>query len=1003
MPPAAPEDAATLAPEEALAAGPEAIHVPGYEVIQELGRGGMGVVYQAREVELDRLVALKMVLAGAYAGEAERARFHTEAEAVARLQHPHIVQIYAIGACQGLPYFALEFCGGGSLAQKLDGTPWPPAKAASLLEQLARAVHAAHQRHIIHRDLKPANVLLTSDGTPKVTDFGLAKKLDAAEGPTRSGAIMGTPAYMAPEQAGGQSKAIGPAADVYALGAILYELLTGRPPFRAATDLDTILQVVSDEPVPPTRLVRTVPRDLETICLKCLQKEPAKRYATAADLAEDVRRFSAGEPIAARPVGPVGRLLRWRRRNPVVAGLAEVIGFLLLVGLGGITWAYGMVLAERNLAHQAERIALNHAEEARRQRDVAERNLYFADIHLADQAWESGDVGLVEEILRRHTPRETANVRGWEWGYLQALCRQTRVLRGSPNPIDAVSWSPDGKRLATSAWGTLKLWDAATGQEIQTLNGSRVSWSPNGKWLAVERGRYDVHLIDAATGRHVREFGSRHGHWITHLRWSPDSGRVATASYDGTSKVWDAATGREITTFRGHLDRVGDVSWNPDGKRLASGSTDGRVKIWEAATGKILSVPQPGGWQVYAIAWDPDGRRLVWGGFTGELKVWDVQAGALLHTLKGHKADIAQIAWSPDGRRIASASSDGAAILWDAATGQPARTLRGHTAGLSALSWSRDGRHLATGSMDRTARIWTLGDGPATRTLRGHQGEVRAVDWSPDGRRLISTSFDESLRVWDVATGENYRTIRRPVEKAAWSPDGREFAATHPNAILIRDAATGERRALLDGHRGVVLAARWSPDGNALASAGSDRTVRVWDAASGREIVSLTAHAGWIESVSWSPDGRRLASAGQDGTVKVWKAFEKEQRPIVLTGHQGIVFAAEWSPDGDLLASAGADGTVRLWETATFRAMQVLRGHSGAVCSICWSPDGRRLASGSADGTIKIWDRDSGQEALSLRGHAARVWFVAWSRDGTRLASASGDGTVRIWDATPGK
>ena len=299
--------------------------VAGYEILGELGRGGMGVVYKARQVRLNRLVALKMILAGEHAGTEAAVRFLAEAEAVARLQHPHIVQIYAFGDQDGRPYFAMEYVAGGSLADRLDGTPWPAGDAARLVETLARAIHEAHRQGIVHRDLKPANVLLTADGTPKVADFGLAKWLDVEAGLTRTDHVLGTPSYMAPEQAEGGATQVGPAADVYALGAILYELLTGRPPFRAATALETLEQVKSAEPIAPGRLQPGLPRDLETICLKCLRKEPARRYAGADALAEDLRRFGAGEPILARPVSGVERAWRWCRRKPALAALGDFV------------------------------------------------------------------------------------------------------------------------------------------------------------------------------------------------------------------------------------------------------------------------------------------------------------------------------------------------------------------------------------------------------------------------------------------------------------------------------------------------------------------------------------------------------------------------------------------------------------------------------------------------------------------------------------------------------
>jgi hypothetical protein len=368
--PNAPDQTAPLSDTPGIASWPAAgplPTIPGYEVLGELGRGGMGVVYKARQAGLKRLVALKMILSGVHAGTQELARFRGEAEAISRLQHPNIVQIYEVGEHEGRPYFSLEFVDGGSLDKKIAGQPLPPCEAATLAEALARAMEAAHQQGVVHRDLKPANVLLQAHGSPsvglgvpKITDFGLAKQLDASNAQTRSGAIMGTPSYIAPEQAAGR-KEIGPAADVYALGAILYEMLTGMPPFRGETPLDTILLVLSQEPVPPRRLVPKVPRDLETICLKCLEKTPGQRYATAEALADDLRHFLSGETIQARPAGAVERSWRWCRRNPVPASLLVVVTLLLIVvsmgsafGLWHLSWLSGELVRQTALESAAQ-------------------------------------------------------------------------------------------------------------------------------------------------------------------------------------------------------------------------------------------------------------------------------------------------------------------------------------------------------------------------------------------------------------------------------------------------------------------------------------------------------------------------------------------------------------------------------------------------------------------------------------------------------------------------
>jgi tetratricopeptide (TPR) repeat protein/tRNA A-37 threonylcarbamoyl transferase component Bud32 len=364
LPPAPPEQAPALAIDalttksgnnDSNLISPSAPSLPGYEILEVLGRGGMGIVYKARQTKLNRLVALKMILVGSYASLEQQARFRTEAEAVARLQHPNIVQIHEVGEHEGISYFSLEFVAGGTLAQKLAGTPMPPEAAARLVESLALAMHMAHQRGIVHRDLKPSNVLITFDGVAKITDFGLAKILDEVDVQTLSGAVMGTPSYMAPEQASGIRQPISPAVDVYSLGAILYETLTGRPPFRAATALDTLRQVTHEEPVAPRRLQSTVPADLQTICLKCLQKEPGKRYASGKDLADDLRRFLENKPIRARPVSLWVRGVKLVRRKPVWAAFAGVtLAAVICLVLGGAWYSAQLRSALEDATHQRE-------------------------------------------------------------------------------------------------------------------------------------------------------------------------------------------------------------------------------------------------------------------------------------------------------------------------------------------------------------------------------------------------------------------------------------------------------------------------------------------------------------------------------------------------------------------------------------------------------------------------------------------------------------------------
>jgi WD40 repeat protein/tRNA A-37 threonylcarbamoyl transferase component Bud32 len=923
---------ATLASGETPLIGPplgtKVRYIGDYELLDELGRGGMGVVYKARQGKLNRLVALKMILAGEYVGEKDVARFRTEAEAVARLQHPNIVQIFEVGEHDGHPYFSLEFVDGGSLAQKLDGTPLPPQKAARLMETLARAMHAAHQAGVVHRDLKPANVLLTADGTPKITDFGLAKKLDADAGQTQSGAIMGTPSYMAPEQAGGKSKEIGPAADTYALGAILYELLTGRPPFKASTPLDTVLQVVGDEPVPPRKLQSKTPRDLETICLKCLQKAPGKRYATAADLAEDLRRFQAQVPIQARPVGRLERGVKWAKRRPAVAGLLAALVLAALGLVGGGAWftiSLQNALGAAKDSAQAERLA----------KEKAEWLAYAGQIALAQREWQDGSVGQARDLLAA----SQVNLRGWEYDYLATLFNKNqRTLRGHTSRVTSVAFSPDGNRLASgSADNTVKVWDARTGLETLTLKGHSgqvncVAFSPDGKRLVSSSDDDTIKVWDAQTGRETITL-NRHNGSVRSVAFSPDGKRLVSGEWDGAIVVRDAQTGKETFTLKAHTQPVNSIAFSADGKRLVSCSGDNTVKVWDTQTGKETLTLRAPTTMPNSVAFSPNGKWLVSGGEDGTIKVWDAHTGQEILTLKGRTGPVLSVAFSPDGKRLVSGGdNDGAIKMWDAQTGQAIFTLKGHTVYVRSVAFSPDGKRLISGSEDGTVKVWDAHTSQEPLTLKGHIGWVRSVAFSPDGKRLVSGGQDGTLKVWDARTGQQILTLK--------------------------------------GHNAGSLSAAFSLDGKRLVSVGdNDGAIKMWDAQSGQETLILKGNVRFmVRSVAFSPDSKRLVSGSWGGAIVVWDA-QTGQETLALDGYDGFVSSVAFSPDSKRLVSGGFDSTVKVWDAQTGQELLNLKGQTlgvgsmaYSVTSVAFSPDGKRLVSGSWDGTIKVWDADRAAE-----------------------------------------
>jgi hypothetical protein len=638
-----------------------------FELLEAVGIGSFGTVYKARDPELDRIVAVKVPRAGHLVGKEDLDRFLREGRSLAHIHHPGIVPVYEVGQADGLPYLVTEFVHGKTLAELLRTQRFSAHESAGLIAKVADALQYAHDCGIVHRDLKPSNILLEEAGvrgegsgvrsqgsggsggfsltpdpwplTPRLTDFGLAKREGFETTMTVEGQVLGTPAYMSPEQAGGEAHRVDGRTDVYSLGVVFYQMLAGELPFRGTVRM-LLQHVLHDDPRSPRSLNDRLPRDLETICLKCLRKEPDKRYATAAALAEDVRRFLAGEPIQARPIRAWERALKWAQRRPAVAALLTLVVFVTVVGFGLVTWQW-------QRAQAAGQVAADKAKEL-------EIKNYFKNIALAELALAAGDLGQAEELLDL-CPEW---LRGWEWHYLK------RLRYGEPSSLvhsDAkcVACSRDGRYIASGSWdGTVKMWDAPSGNELLTIKEAHTSS-------------------------------------ISSVVFSPDGQRLASCGVDATIKIWDTQTGLLLDTLTGHTSPVSRIAFSPNGTRLASGDRDQTVRLWDLTTGRPMHEFREHATSISGIAYSPDGQRLLTVGKDGAVKILDATTCQEAFSFQAPIRWVHNVALSHDGRRLALASYDGTIKICDAARGQEALTLEGHPDKVHASAWSPDGKRLA--------------------------------------------------------------------------------------------------------------------------------------------------------------------------------------------------------------------------------------------------------------------------------------------------------------------